>query len=295
MDALEFVLSGTISRLTGRGRGELSIKLHGPHIDCVLPEEAFAEAVLHIPPLGKTLTIRRTVKAPTTPEITPDTAEMRKILAYLEGHPEFALSRREITSYVLAEPGARSKEVQELLKLDRINALRLRFQKIARDAMAAGKTAGQARKAADDAFSRALSLSTTTPTVILSAVNSQRAALGLGQLQEICADTAVNAGVGIVGGQPTMPVNKAVAENDLRALRDAMDARASHEFSAARNEALTKLRRLEADASLLNAVIRDDFLKVALDLFDGEHCPACDIPHTPEALVDHCRKACKAR
>ncbi len=166
VDALEFVLSGTISRLTGRGRGDLSIKAHGPHIDCELPEEAFAEAVVQVPALGKTLTIRRTVKTPTAPVVTPDTPDMRKVLTYLEGHPEFALSRREITSYVLAEPGARSKEVQELLKLDRINTLRLRFQKIARDAVAAEKTAGQGRKAADDAFGRALSLSTTTPAAV---------------------------------------------------------------------------------------------------------------------------------
>jgi len=30
VDALEFVLTGTISRLTGRGRGDLSITKHGP-------------------------------------------------------------------------------------------------------------------------------------------------------------------------------------------------------------------------------------------------------------------------
>lgn len=286
VDALEFVLSGTISRLTGRGRGELSIKAHGPHIDCALPEEAFAEAVLHIPSLGKTLAIRRTVKAATSPEITPDTVETRKILAYLEDHPEFALSRREITSYVLAEPGARSKQIQELLKLDRINALRLRFQKIARDALNAEKTASQARKAAEEAFSRALSLSTTTPGAILAAINLKRATLGLPPIQEIGPDTAVNTGVGEVGGPPAAPVNKAVADNDLRALRDALGARADSAFTTARDEALAKLRRLQEDASLLNAVVRDDFLKVALDLFDGEHCPACDAPHTPEAFVE---------
>jgi len=33
VDALEFVLTGTVSRLTGRGRGDLSLKEHGPHVD----------------------------------------------------------------------------------------------------------------------------------------------------------------------------------------------------------------------------------------------------------------------
>ncbi len=87
------------------------------------------------------------------------------------------------------------------------------------------------------------------------------------------------------GGQPSASVNKAVAGNDLQALRDAFAVRAAGPFAAERDETLTKLRRLEADASLLNAVVRDDFLKIALDLFDGEHCPACDTPHTPEGFL----------
>jgi hypothetical protein len=285
VDALEFVLSGTISRLTGRGRGDLSIKAHGPHIDCTLPEEAFAEAVLQVPSLGKTLTIRRTVKAPSAPAITPDTPETRKVLAYLEAHPEFALSRREITSYVLAEPGARSKEIQELLKLDRINTLRLRFQKIARDATAAEKAAGQGRTAAGDAFGRALNLAAAAPAAVLGAVNAQRAVLGLQPFREIDTETMINAGVVDASGQPAGPVNKAVAGNDLQALRDALGTRTGSAFDTARNDALEAVRRLRTDASLLNAVVRDDFLKVALDLFDGEHCPACDSPYTPEQFI----------
>ncbi len=33
VDALEFVLTGTISRLSGKGRGDLSIKDHGAHVN----------------------------------------------------------------------------------------------------------------------------------------------------------------------------------------------------------------------------------------------------------------------
>lgn len=286
VDGLEFVLSGTISRLTGRGRGELSIKAHGPHIDCALPEEAFVEAVLQVPSLNKELVIRRTVKAPNAPEITPDTPEMRKVLAYLEEHPEFALSRREITNYVLAEPSARSRAIQELLKLDRINTLRLRFQKIARDATAAERTADQTRRNADDGLGRALNLSTKAPEAILEAVNTQRAVLGLPGLQTIDVDTAVNAGVVDVGGQVGTPVNKAVAAKDLQALRDIQGTRSGTAFETARAAAVAQLGRLQADASLLNAVLRDNFLKDALDLFDGKHCPACDASYTPEQFVE---------
>ena len=33
VDALEFVLTGNISRLSGEGKGGISLKKHGPHVD----------------------------------------------------------------------------------------------------------------------------------------------------------------------------------------------------------------------------------------------------------------------
>lgn len=285
VDALEFVLSGTISRLSGRGRGDLSIKAHGPHVDCTMPEEAWAEAVLKIPSLGRTLTIRRTVKEPAAPELTPDNAETRRVLAYLEAHPEFALSRREITSFVLAEPGARSKQIQELLKLDRLNDLRLRFQKIAKDSLAREKGTALAQTSAAEAFGRALDQATPSPASLLAAVNIQRAALSLQPLEVIGAETQINAGVADPEAPGTGGVSKAVAANDLQALRSALADRAGSEFGRARAAALEKLEKLQADASLLNAVARDDFLRVALELFDGEHCPACDAPYSSEEFI----------
>lgn len=286
VDALEFVLSGTISRLSGRGRGDLSIKAHGPHVDCVAPERAWAEAVVRVPSLGKTLTIRRTVKSPGAPEITPDTPEMREALAYLEAHPEFALSRREITDFVLAEPSARSKQIQELLKLDKINELRLRIQRIAKDAVAREKSTSQAVLGAADSFGRALDQGTTDPVILLAAVNAQRAVLGLPALGEIGKETLISAGLGDTEQAASAPpVAKTVAANDLMALRDALAARTGRDFDARRGETLAQLRRLQDDVSLLNAVMRDDFLKAALDLFDGEHCPACDAPYSTDEFI----------
>src|SRR6266404_5615223 len=65
VDAIEFVLTGNISRLTGEGRGEVSVKEHGAHVDSRNnPEKASVTAVLTIPSLGKSVTIKRSVKQP---------------------------------------------------------------------------------------------------------------------------------------------------------------------------------------------------------------------------------------
>ena len=33
VDAIEFVFTGNVSRLSGEGRGDVSLKEHGPHVD----------------------------------------------------------------------------------------------------------------------------------------------------------------------------------------------------------------------------------------------------------------------
>lgn len=60
VDALEFVMTGSISRLSGKGRGDLSLKEHGPHVDCrKSPEKAYVEASVWIPSLKKSVKVRR--------------------------------------------------------------------------------------------------------------------------------------------------------------------------------------------------------------------------------------------
>lgn len=53
VDGLEFGLTGGISRLSGKGRGVLSIKEHGPHVDSrAHPERAEVTLDVVIPSLG---------------------------------------------------------------------------------------------------------------------------------------------------------------------------------------------------------------------------------------------------
>ena len=121
VDAIEFALTGNITRLGGEGTAELSVKSHAPHVDFnTKPEKAVVKITAHAPSLGKSITIERSVKAALTPNITPNDAKTREFVAKLETHPEFALSRREIIKYILTPAGKRSTDVQTLLRLDQV-------------------------------------------------------------------------------------------------------------------------------------------------------------------------------
>lgn len=133
VDAIEFALTGNISRLAGAGTGGLSVKAHGPHVDSRnKPEASSVTLDVTIPSLGnKKAQIRRTVKSAIAQEIKPSEKNVIAAFETVNLHPEFVLSRRELIRYVLSEPGQRSKEVQSLLRLDDIEKLRGVLQKIA--------------------------------------------------------------------------------------------------------------------------------------------------------------------
>src|SRR5258705_11858819 len=70
IDAIEFALTGQISRLMGRGTKGLSIAEHGPHVDKVkFPDAAFVRLKVFLTDLGKSATVTRRVKSPTKVEI----------------------------------------------------------------------------------------------------------------------------------------------------------------------------------------------------------------------------------
>lgn len=283
VDALEFVLTGTISRLKGKGRGDLSVKDHGPHVDSQKsPEKAFVEAVVWIPSLNKSVKARRTIKSPAALELTPDSPEAQAIFRQLEAHPEIALSRREIIRFVLTEPGQRAKDVQALLKLDELEVARLRLQKIANGADTTSKKANQDRDTARTELIRAMDIVDATGQEMMEAANKRRTIIGLAALTALGPTDSLRDGLATADGAQPSRINKAVAKADVEAAATAVESRLDGAFTILVSEAKTAASLLQADEAMLNAVVRDDFLKTALDLYDGEACPACDTPKTLE-------------
>ena len=128
VDAIEFCITGDVTRLSGQGSSGLSVKAHAPHVDQHnKPENAFVIITAENPSLKKSVTLRRSVKNPNKLKISPEDDEVKGVIDELQMHPEFALSRREIIKYIITPPGKRSEDVQTLLRLDHIENLRKSF------------------------------------------------------------------------------------------------------------------------------------------------------------------------
>ena len=288
VDAIEFALTGEMSRLAGKGSRGLSVKSHGPHVDRRHdPASAVVSLQFYVPGLDKSAVLTRNVKNARRFTLQPDEPEIRALIKEVAGHPEVTLSRREIIKYILAEAGQRSKEIQALLKLEAIGQTRGKL-KTAWNRLAT--SAGQARSAhedADEAFRRHLDVTTLAREDILGAINSHRRTLGLVEIDDLGADTDLSAGV--LEGAGDAGFNKAAALRDVEALGKAMAGlRAPSQEEV--EDVVRDLTTLDGDPALLEAVTRRSFVERGLGLIDGGHCPLCDTDwEDEEALTTHLR------
>lgn len=286
VDALEFALTGNISRLSGAGTGGLSVKEHGPHVDSRnRPRDASVSISVHIPSLNKEATITRSVHDAKKPAIVPDDKDVQTVLANVALHPEFVLSRRELIRYVLAEPANRSKEVQALLRLNEVESLRALLQKISNAAKSQAKYCTESRATASANLLRALNIPKLSVLAVLEAANAKRSVLGLVPLSSLDPDTSLKDGISTVAaGQSPTKIAKASAVEDLRHLTELTTHIATHEFKEATARLKDALVSLQKNETYLKHANKEAFLRNALEEFDDATCPVCDTAWDPIAF-----------
>ena len=275
VDAIQFGLTGEISRLSGKGTGGLTVQKHGPHVDRRDdPAAAEVSLTLYFPDLDKTTVLTRNVKSPRKFTLSPDDATARAAVEEAARHPELTLSRREIIKYILVEAGERSKEIQALLKLEEIGSIRSVLATARNRITNAYSTAQKDTADAEDALCRHLDVKALTAEDILAAVNAHRHVLGLPPIVDLAADTVLTSGVAEGGLQ--QPFNKATAIRDLDALKEAQKGFAALGAGEAA-EILGDIATLEGDPALLEALRQRSFVKRGLSLVGGPRCPLCDM------------------
>jgi RecF/RecN/SMC N terminal domain len=292
IDAIEFGLTGRISRLTGSGTKGLSVSEHGPHVDKTkFPDAAYVKLDVFIPALGKSAKITRKVSAPFKPTIEPADADIKAALATVEEHPEITLSRRDVLRFILVEPSKRSEEIQALLKLDEIGQTRGTLNTVQNKLQQAQRASGVAVTNAYDALRLHLQAPTLGVADLLDAVNKRRKILGLAEILELASDTKVDAGIGEKG--KVSALNKESALRDLKAMADTM-ANLPELGKVPAATIVAELEKLEADPVLFQALQRRSFIEKGLELVDNSSCPLCDKEWEDEAhLREHLREKLK--
>lgn len=287
VDAIQFALTGEMSRLSGKGTGGLSVARHGPHVDRRDdPASAEVSLRLRVPEKNKSAVLTRNVKTAKKFRLEPNDPEIRAVIKEVASHPELSLSRREIIKFIIVEAGQRSKEVQALLKLEEIGETRGVLKTAWNKLATAARQTRSVAEDAEDALRRHLDIKNVTKEEILPAVNSRRRTLGLAEIAEFTTATDLSAGVLQSGAHA---FNKEAALRDVEALEGVEEDLAS----LAREEAarvLGDLTTLDGDTAVREAIKQRSLVERGLRLVEGTHCPLCDAEwDNEEALKAHLR------
>jgi hypothetical protein len=290
VDAIEFALTGNITRLTGQGTSGITVRSHAPHVDGRdRPEKSRVALNVYIPSLKKKVAIERHVGDPSHPTVTPSQGDVLDTLAELGRHPEFALSRREIIKYVITPPGARSKEVQALLRLDSIEQLRLSLKKIENLCNREMSRFDSEVRQAELQLKSALGIPHLKRESILAAASQRRSLLQLEPISELRRDTSLAGGILSPERTSSIPpqIPKRQALNEMDRLIELLSGAEPKEITDGREAALATLQTLLGNPSLLRNLERQDFLRSGRDLIDDDACPLCDTEWDPEELRSH--------
>jgi len=274
VDAIEFALTGDVSRLSGKGTAGLSVATHGPHV--TKRDDPAAAAVtldIFVPSENKTVKLTRSVKKPKVAVIEPKDEKLRAVLERVAAHPEITLSRRDIIRYVIIEPTERSRQVQTLLKLDGIGQLRATLKTASNRAATAHNTAKTAAAAARESLKRHVDLEKLDSDEVLLVVNRNRAILGLAALSEMKADTHVLQGAATDATFATF--NKESSLRDIAALTE-QTATISDRVREPLDRVREILSQLSAEPDLLDRIRRRAFVEEGLTFVDAATCPLCD-------------------
>ena len=294
VDAVEFCLTGSVTRLSGEGTAEISVRKHAPHVDQKdYPEKSRVTLSAEIPGLGKTVTITRNVKTPTLVQVTPSDPGVQTVVNSLQTHPEFALSRREIVKYIITPPGQRSTDVQTLLRLDHLEKLRKSLTTVSNKCKTVAGQKKIARSTAESDFISALGLELFKREHVLETVNESRQLLGLDDLTKLTKSTSLTEGLDVLDKeseppdikQPTLVKKSALL--DLSQLRKEIASDVPDDLRL-HTEAMQKaLEKLHNDATALTIARRHGLIKTGLELVTEDACPLCDTPWSKDGLRAH--------
>ncbi len=283
VDSIEFALTGKVSRLSGKGSKDVSVKKHGPHVDSSEdPGSSFVRLNVFVPSLNKSATISRNVKQPHKMKIEPNEPDILDAIKKASEHPEIALSRREISNLIVIESASRSKEIQVLLRLDSIEKTRAVLKAAEKKTAVELKSLNSRAEDAKNSLLGHLGLKALVPNLVLRSLNARRTELNLEKLTDLNDSKSFKEGlVELPGAQP--PVSKSTANADFQELQKVLQAKDRDSDLEVITAQLAKLDDPEFHVALRHRKL----IEAGIPFVNKDECPLCDSPMPKSELLNH--------
>ena len=277
VDAVDFLFTGRISRLTGEGTAGLSLSRHGPHIDHDA-DSAIVTATIQLEDIPEPVELSRCMAQPDE-LVCPDDAKaslakIRDLMRRGGG----VLTRRDILRYVAAETGKRANEIEELLNLKDVDDVRSSFRRARTELDRKEKAAKAAIETAKAEVNVTLGLPTYTAEGLLETVNDSRQTLGGGPL-DVQESNKFKEGIAPPGSRDTEPttVNFSLLQQAIQIIRREAPRSVVPSLVMSDQILRSSITELRDNPGLLAELDRLDLTQHASRFVDDStaECPVC--------------------
>lgn len=285
VDAIDFAITGDIARLNGVGTSDVSVAKHGPHVH-KRDDPGSAKVLLTVkdPDTKQMAILTRSVKNPKKYTLSPDTPAMRAAIDAATSHPELTLSRRELIKYVVSKPGDRAAEVQTLLKLDRVDAVRKLLRTASTRVTTESNTAKSEKGLAETTFLNHVGLTELLSAEVLREINKRRLTLGLDLLMVV--DEQTDFLVGYSGEKKSGQIDLTTAKAEVASLLSTASTLSN--LKTSHDGLMDELGTLASQPKALDTIRHRSLLDAGLKAVEGAECPLCEIAWpSQDSLEEH--------
>ena len=186
VDAIDFLFTGQINRLVGRGTKDVKLKKHGPHISRKKDlERAYVEAEIKIPGVKEIIPVSRHMGCPE--ELNYPSKYENELIPIIElvSRGQYVLTRREILQLVTSKTKDRGEKILNLLKLNEIEDARSTFVNLKNETQRTYERIMREVSSKQDIIKSFLEISNFEEEIVLAKINELREMLGVQPIEEL--------------------------------------------------------------------------------------------------------------
>ena len=287
VDAIDFLLTGRIQRLTGEGTGDISLSKHGPHIDH-RAEETIVRAVVQLPGTKDPIELKRSIGKPQELMCSAVEDEELEGIIRLAKQGVHILSRREILKYITADANTRAREIQELLNVTEIEETRKSFVKVKGDCQKELANVQTAVGRAKSQVNATTQEQTFDKIGVLQIVNHNRSILGAAAISDLCSANLKEGVRAPTGVSQSDGINVAIFDRDIRNLQNTISHDSETRIEKSDKELREVIERIRGNPELMRTLKQLQLIKLGMGMIDDTgKCPLCDRAWPKNKLLEY--------
>ena len=286
VDALDFLLTGQISRMKGKGTKDITLKKHGPHVD-YSAKDAWIKANVKIHGLEEPVEIKRSLDHPNKLICEDSIRDLINPVIELASRGQHVLTRREILNYVTADSGTRGKQIQTLLKITDVEKTRNVLVKVKNTLKNNHIGAKSSLNTISAVINSNIGITNYDEKKILDFVNNNRNVLDGSPLQDLKSNS-IKEGIEAQTLSSDITVNTQLLKIDLEKLHEINSDKNKESLSNIDLELRELKTKISSDHRMEDALDHLKLTRLGLNLLSPEgSCPLCDTPWETGDLKEH--------